>query len=125
VARRIFTQLFVLALALRSLVPAGFMLAPSAVDGGRVTIVICTGHGPQPLDVDGSGKPLPSKPSASDHGLCPFAASCPIVPLCEETTLSAQAVAASSARLPGKAQLVLARHELPAPARGPPSPARA
>ncbi|MBX9865019.1 MAG: hypothetical protein K2Y42_19935 [Hyphomicrobium sp.] len=71
------TTLVLLAvLALRSLLPAGYMVqAADASNGSPFEIVICTGSGTQLLKVDADGKPVPSKPQHVDNGLCPFAAS--------------------------------------------------
>ena len=71
VVRRFLTPLFILAFALRALVPAGFMLAPSAV--GEMTVVLCTGHGPQTITLDADGKPVPAAPKQSQHTLCAYA----------------------------------------------------
>ncbi len=68
--RRLLTPLLVLVLALRTLVPAGFMLASV---GGEMTMVICTGHGPQMITLDADGKPAPAKSHHSDSSLCPYA----------------------------------------------------
>ncbi len=71
--RRLLSLLFILTLAARSAVPAGFMLAPSVSGDGSMTVVICTGHGPQIVTLDANGKPIPAKPAAGDLGLCAFA----------------------------------------------------
>ena len=71
VVRRFLTPLFILAFALRALVPAGFMLAPSAV--GEMTVVLCTGHGPQTIALDADGKPVPATPKQSQHTRCAYA----------------------------------------------------
>jgi hypothetical protein len=70
VVRRFLTPLFILAFALRALVPAGFMLAPSAV--GEMTVVLCTGHGPQTITLDADGKPVPATPKQSQQRLAPM-----------------------------------------------------
>ncbi len=59
--------------AVRSLVPVGFMLAASPDHGGRLSIVICTGHGPQSLILDDKGVPVPAKAPAADKAQCPYA----------------------------------------------------
>ena len=73
--RRYCSLLFVVALGLRSLLPVGFMLAPAAADG-TMTVVICTGHGPETVTLDADGKPVPQK--IADQNICPYAASAPI-----------------------------------------------
>lgn len=69
--RRFLTVLALLSLTLRSLLPVGFMLAPSAAD--EMTVVICTGHGPLTVTLDVDGKPVPAKPKLTDAGLCAYA----------------------------------------------------
>lgn len=75
--RRFTTLLFVLTLTVRSLLPVGFMLAPAAADG-TMTVVICTGHGPETMTLDAEGKPVPQKSGAADQNACPYAASAPL-----------------------------------------------
>ena len=65
-------------LAVRSLLPAGFMLQTAASGDGSIEIVICTGHGAERITLDADGKPVAPKPVKSDAGLCPFAASTPV-----------------------------------------------
>jgi hypothetical protein len=69
--RRFLAPLFILAFALRALVPVGFILAPSAV--GEMTVVLCTGHGPQTITFDADGKPVPATPKQNPHTLCAYA----------------------------------------------------
>ncbi len=57
-----------LALAVRLLVPPGFMPDRTA-DGW--TITVCTGHGVAELIIDRDGKPVKSTPSEAN--VCPFA----------------------------------------------------
>jgi hypothetical protein len=63
--------LALLSLTFRSLLPVGFMLAPSA--GDEMTVVICTGHGPLTVTLDADGKPVPTKPKLTGAGLCAYA----------------------------------------------------
>jgi hypothetical protein len=60
-----------LAFAVRSLLPVGFMLAAAPGHAGSVSIVICTGHGPQSLALGHDGAPLQKK-SLSDNSICPY-----------------------------------------------------
>jgi hypothetical protein len=60
-----------LTFAVRSLLPVGFMLAVAPDHAGSVSIVICTGHGPQSLALDHDGAPLQKK-SASNNNICPY-----------------------------------------------------
>jgi hypothetical protein len=68
---RLFNLMICLTFAVRSLLPAGFMLA-AAPDHSGLQIVICTGHGPQRLALDDKGVPRPAKP-ANDKTICPYA----------------------------------------------------
>lgn len=68
--RRQITLLFAIALALRSLVPVGFMLASTH---GELTMVICSSRGPQTLPIDLAGTPVPHKSGHSDTELCAYA----------------------------------------------------
>ena len=63
--------LIVSALALKALLPAGFMLARAA-GTEHVAIVICTGYGPQRIILDETGNPAPA---SEQHGAerCAFA----------------------------------------------------
>lgn len=75
-ARAAVTFVLLAVVALRSLLPVGYMVqAADAADGSPFEIVICTSSGTQLLKVDPDGKPAPSKPQHVDNGLCPFAAS--------------------------------------------------
>jgi hypothetical protein len=71
VVRRLLSSLIVLAFALRSVVPVGFMLAPAA--NGDMTMVICTGHGPATIPFTADGKVAPAKQKSSTQGLCSYA----------------------------------------------------
>jgi hypothetical protein len=73
VLRRLAGLVVILALAVRALIPAGFMLAPA--DGAdQLSIVICTGHGAMTVPSSGDGDPN-APDQGQDTGLCPFAAS--------------------------------------------------
>jgi hypothetical protein len=109
-------------LAVRSLLPAGFMLQAAAAGDGSLEIVICTGPGAQKITLDADGKPTKPEPAKSDAGLCPYAASAPVAlgadqpaPLATPADVARIAYALSSEhvraeRLPGTAS-----------ARGPPT----
>ena len=56
-------------LALRILVPQGFMPSPT----NPLSIVICTGHGPMMMGMAEHGKPTKPSKDKTDH-VCPFAA---------------------------------------------------
>lgn len=70
----------VCAIAVRVMIPAGYMVAPTQGQGGLPAIVICTAQGAKTVSVDASGvvQPgqKPSKPAdgqaGADHG-CVFA----------------------------------------------------
>lgn len=57
------------------MIPVGFMLAP-AIYGETMTVVICTGHGPQAMQIDREGRPVEQRQSTKET--CPYAGSTPI-----------------------------------------------
>jgi len=63
-------------LALRSLLPTGYMVqAADAAAGTPFEIVICTSAGQKLVSVDADGTaPQPNKPQHVENGLCPFGA---------------------------------------------------
>lgn len=68
------TVILVLVLAVRSLLPAGFMLQASDASSGKLEVVICTSAGIKHLTLDEGGTPVaPAKSQHLDHGLCPYA----------------------------------------------------
>lgn len=63
----------IVAYALYSIVPVGFMLAPKAdKDAVAMTVVICTGHGPEQEAAEGEA-PVPSKKKKRDKDICAYA----------------------------------------------------
>jgi hypothetical protein len=76
---------FVIALAVRVLLPGGVM--PVTGDAGQPTVVLCTGAGPVEAVIDG-GRLTPVKHApvrngpntAHEHGACPFAGGLAYVP---------------------------------------------
>jgi hypothetical protein len=70
---RFFYLLIGLAFVVRSLLPAGFMLAATPGHPGDIAIVICTGHGPLNLVLDDQGVPRPAKTPMSGKNVCPYA----------------------------------------------------
>ncbi len=60
-------------LALRSLLPAGYMVQVAAASGAP-EIVICTSAGQKLIAAEADGTPAPARPQSVDTGLCPFAA---------------------------------------------------
>lgn len=62
-----------LALAVNALIPAGFMLA-RAQGSDEVTIVICTGSGPQTILIDSDGQQVPDHEKRASKR-CDFATS--------------------------------------------------
>lgn len=74
--RRTTIAVFMLvALALRSLVPGGFMIAPAEAGDGSVEIVICTSAGQKTIHVSKDSAPSQSSEQDQDaaQDLCPFA----------------------------------------------------
>jgi hypothetical protein len=118
VLRRFPALLLIVALALRGLVPAGFMLAPAA--DGTFSVVVCTVHGPVVVDVDRDGQPV--KPGPGSAGaLCVFAASAPAVAALALPELPRPALAGIADRQKPLRETLVSRsiRALP-PARGPP-----
>lgn len=70
--RRSLQILLVLLFAVRSFVPAGFMLQASPVDG-QMQVVICTASGAETISLDADGTPVPNVPGSASES-CPFAA---------------------------------------------------
>jgi len=74
--RAAITIVLLAVLALRSLLPAGYMLqSASAAEGLGLEIVICASSGARLLAVDDENKPVSPKPQHADTALCPYAAS--------------------------------------------------
>jgi hypothetical protein len=73
-SRKPITVLLLLVLAMRALLPAGFMVQAANAGDGSFDIVICTSGGQRVLTVDADGSPLPAKPYHNDQGVCAFAA---------------------------------------------------
>lgn len=66
--------LLLVALFVRVLAPAGFMLDVSAAAGGVFKIVICTaGGGSKVVSLDATGNQAPDQPSAGHEQPCVFA----------------------------------------------------
>lgn len=82
-----------LALAVRVVVPSGFMLSP-ANGGGLPTMVICTGDGP--IHIPASGDHAPAKPDASDH--CAFTSAANSLAAPDATTVSTDLIAFADLR---------------------------
>lgn len=118
--------LAVLALAIRVLIPAGFMLSPQAAQGGLPAIVICTGHGAMTVAVDADGqvhKPGEKSPAKSaDNHPCAFAgAAAPLdAPIGLEVGRPIFAGVASSSVLPAHQRPGLGLAAPPPPTTGPP-----
>jgi hypothetical protein len=75
ISRRPIALILLLVVAVRSLLPAGFMVqAANAETGAGFDIVICTSSGFKTITVDDDGRTRHSKPQHVDNGLCPFAA---------------------------------------------------
>jgi hypothetical protein len=79
-ARDVFVTLAALALALRVLIPAGFMVAPMGTSSGLSPIVLCSGQGPITKLITADGRVVdrpthdPHDDGKSHHGApCAFA----------------------------------------------------
>lgn len=110
-------------LAVRSLLPAGFMLQTAASGDGSIEIVICTGHGAEKITLDADGKPTKPQPAKSDAGrICPYAASAPVALGADQPAPIASPVRLTAVAYANAAELVRTER-LPGAtsARGPPS----
>lgn len=105
--RKSLSLLILMMLAVRSLLPAGFMLQTAASGDGTIEIVICTGHGAERITLDADGKPVAPKPAKSDVGLCPYAASAPV---------AVSAAEPSPVAIPERIEAIA--YVLPSPLRG-------
>ena len=90
-------QLALVAMALRALLPTGWMPNPDAGSHG-VALTICTDQGLRTIHLDGTGKSQPRDDQGQDHwhDVCPFAAAAhwafgPVapVPLMQDRTVFA------------------------------------
>lgn len=118
--RHAIVLLLTLALVVRGLIPAGYMLAPSA-SGEALSVVICTGHGPETISLDPDGKPLKPVPARGDSGQCAYAGSVPTAPAVATVDAVEVLLTAGVIAFPPSADLVRAEHRGGgASARGPP-----
>lgn len=105
---RVGALLAVCAIAVRVLIPAGYMMAPTQGQGGLPAIVICTAQGAKTVSVDASGvvqngesAPKPADGKANpDHG-CVFAGAVTPLPV------------PSLALVPAEAFVTVSRIDLP------------
>lgn len=67
-----------LAIALRAVVPAGYML--SASDAGRIVVALCTGHGPQTTTMALGAPQKPSGDSRRFEQPCAYAMAAEVAP---------------------------------------------
>lgn len=107
------------ALILRSLLAPGIMLE-AGPQAGTFTVVLCSEHGSIVLDLDGDGRPLPSKQRQAGSFACPYAASSPLALLATPTAVIAPPTISTDDVIVVGATAPVARHGLPQPARGPP-----
>lgn len=118
--RQIYSLLVILAVGLRALIPAGFMVAPANADAASF-IVICTGHGPETLALDKDGNPVAPKPQ-TDSAICPFATAAAVASALSLPKLTApEALVASATMLPPERAVRWQNTELRPPPRAPPA----
>lgn len=125
-ARDAFLVLATLAIALRIMIPSGFMTAPEPRNGLPFALVLCTGQGPlvvQSGDIAGSRDKAPADKAGHDAP-CPFAAHGVAAPAPSALTVAkVEFVAFAPTPRPRLAHLAPGRGLAapPLPARGPPS----
>lgn len=119
--RTILALLLTVAITVRSLVPMGFMLAPVS-DGvnSRVTIVVCSASGLGLVTLDEDGKPIIPQPGKEGGESCLYKHTSALAVLVSEPSLTGFAQYGPIAEWRSQAKAPQSRHELPAPARGPP-----
>lgn len=71
--RSYINAILLVVLALRALLPAGYMVQAASASEGTLDIVICTSAGLKLMTVDADGTAPAPKPQHVDSGLCPFA----------------------------------------------------
>lgn len=123
--RTILALLLTVAITVRSLVPMGFMLAPVS-DGvtSGVAIVVCSASGLGLVTLDNDGKPIVPEPGKDAGDSCLYKHTSALAVLVPEPPLVGIEKYGPIAEWRSQAVATLARHELPAPPRGPPlSPA--
>jgi len=125
--RHVWMTLAVLALAMKVMIPSGFMAAPTQTGG--ITLVICTGHGPLKIESEGArqggaGKRAPADKPGHDAP-CVFAGHGAAAPAPEPVpTEVARLAPAPSSAAPAPARDLTPGRGLaapPPPSRGPPS----
>ncbi len=108
------------ALILRSLLAPGLMLE-FGNEPGTFSVVICTEHGAISVDLDADGIPRDKKKDKGSSLTCPYAASSVVALLSAPIGLPATAHTVIQSSAPPALIALLARYELPDPARGPPT----
>lgn len=125
-ARDAFLVLATLAIALRIMIPAGFMTAPEPRNGLPFALVLCTGQGPlvvQPGDSLGHHDKAPADKSGHDAP-CPFAAHGVAAPAPSALSVAKVEFVAFTPAPPVRVAHLAPGRGLaapPLPARGPPS----
>jgi hypothetical protein len=69
------SQVVLFAFVCRALIPVGFMPDFAGASKGVYQVVICTGYGPQSIDLDANGQKVPTKHGTSHHQPCAFSTS--------------------------------------------------
>lgn len=71
--KRWLAHLLLLAVAVRALIPIGYMPDFAAAGDGVFKVVICSGMGAKQVALDADGKPLPDQQASNDGQPCAFA----------------------------------------------------
>jgi Protein of unknown function (DUF2946) len=121
-SRKLLKILLASALLLRSLVPVGFMLDPAQAGEGQFAVIICSAGGTYTITLDADGDPVPPTNDVTDHSTCPFSTAATLATLSEPPSLAVEFDLATLQTSPlGGTGIEEPGHELPGPARGPPT----
>lgn len=120
--RTIIVFLLTVGMTVRSMVPAGFMLTPAYdAESGAFRLVVCSASGHGLVTLDKSGEPIVPEPGKNDSSSCLYFQTSLLAIIAEVRAEALPTIYSSvEAQIPAL-NAVASRHELPDPARGPPS----
>lgn len=115
------TQLLLLAVVSRALIPIGYMPDFAAARSGLFKVFICSGMGDKSVALDANGRPLPEQQSGHNDQPCAFAGLAVVaLPALNAMLLPAQVVQSASLIPRIAAQLPPSRATPMLGSRGPP-----